>query len=79
MLPKYLEFLERQKMKATFFVVGSVARKYRSLIGEIIAEGHEVAAHGHDHIPVDRLGRDGFKEDLRENLEDLRSCGAEAV
>jgi len=79
MLSKYLEFLDRQKMKATFFVVGSFARSNPSLVGEIIAEGHEVAAHGHDHVSVDSLGREGFKQDLQENLDDLRRCGAEAV
>ena len=50
----YLDFLRRQKMKATFFVVGEVAEKFASTVRAIAAEGHELGCHTHTHVTLDR-------------------------
>jgi peptidoglycan/xylan/chitin deacetylase (PgdA/CDA1 family) len=34
---------------ATFFVLLTRARRYRSLLADVVAEGHEIALHGLDH------------------------------
>lgn len=55
---------------ATFFVLITRVRRYRSLLGEVVAAGHEVALHGMDHralptLPVGevaRRARDGKAE-----------------
>lgn len=79
MLEKYLNFLDQHQAKATFFVVGNVARKYPHLIREILSKGHEVGAHGNDHTPLDNLGVKRFGEDLKKNIEHLNNCGVEHV
>jgi len=44
-----LEMLARHKVRATFFVLGWVARKHPEIARQIVASGHEVASHGMSH------------------------------
>ncbi len=76
---RYLELLRDRGIRATFFVVGEVARAHPNLIREIAAAGHEIGAHGDHHIPLDELGPEGFRRDLEENLRALRAAGAPTV
>lgn len=79
MIHRFLEFLSRHKMKATFFTVGDVARAYPSLIKEIAGEGHEVACHSDAHIELDKLGREKFRDDLKRNMDSIRSAGVNGI
>ncbi len=47
--PAFLEELDRLGWHATFFVLGTRARRAPGLVSEIAAAGHEVAAHGDEH------------------------------
>ena len=47
--PHFLDVLDRLGVKATFFLLGSMAARSRSLVAEIHAAGHDVAVHGWDH------------------------------
>ncbi len=76
---RYLEFLQGHNAKATFFVVGNVARKYPSLLKEIITDGHEIAAHSDKHIQINKQTPKEFLEDLTRNLDALYTAGAENV
>ena len=76
---RYLELLERRGLHCTFFTVGDVARRYPTLVREIAAAGHEIACHGSDHVPLDRLDRARFKADLARNLADLANAGGGEV
>jgi polysaccharide deacetylase family protein (PEP-CTERM system associated) len=73
---QYLDFLRRGEAKGTFFVVGEVARRHPEVVARIAAEGHELACHSDTHVPLDRLGQAAFRDDLRRNLDSLRSAGA---
>lgn len=58
---------------ATFFVLLTRVRRYRSLLDEVVAAGHEVALHGVDHralptLPPEEVGR--LARDGRAELED---------
>jgi peptidoglycan/xylan/chitin deacetylase (PgdA/CDA1 family) len=44
-----LDALARLGMSATFFVLGSAARRHPALVGDIVAAGHEVGVHGDEH------------------------------
>jgi peptidoglycan/xylan/chitin deacetylase (PgdA/CDA1 family) len=48
-VPRVLELLDRYQIPATFFVEGWNARRYRDLLGEVVAAGHEIGAHGWMH------------------------------
>ncbi|MDR1067237.1 MAG: D-alanyl-D-alanine carboxypeptidase family protein [Clostridiales bacterium] len=47
---KILDALKRRNIKATFFVVGSNARKYPDTLRRIGAEGHMIGVHSDTHI-----------------------------
>ena len=48
--PFILDTLKAFDVKATFFMVGDNVRKYPELRERIIAEGHQVGNHTHNHI-----------------------------
>ena len=76
---RYLEFLAQHRVRCTFFTVGDVARRYPHLIERILADGHELACHGNDHEPLNRLDPDGLRRTLEQNRKDLEKVGARAV
>jgi len=49
-VPLILELLERQGLRATFFVPGRVAERHPERVREMVAAGHEVGHHGYTHI-----------------------------
>ncbi|HUZ44245.1 MAG TPA: polysaccharide deacetylase family protein [Acidimicrobiales bacterium] len=48
--PQFLSELDRLGWKATFFMLGSMARRSGGLAAEVAAAGHEVAVHGDVHL-----------------------------
>ncbi|MBY9079824.1 polysaccharide deacetylase family protein [Paenibacillus sp. HN-1] len=47
--PQVLEILQRENVKATFFVLGDGAQSHPDLIREIRAQGHVIGNHSYDH------------------------------
>jgi peptidoglycan-N-acetylglucosamine deacetylase len=47
--PAFLEMLADERVRATFFMLGSMVAKAPRLAADIAAAGHEVAIHGWDH------------------------------
>jgi polysaccharide deacetylase family protein (PEP-CTERM system associated) len=76
---RYLELLARHDVRCTFFTVGELARREPALVARLAAAGHEIACHGADHVPLARLGPDGFRDDLRRALDALAAAGAGEV
>ncbi len=68
-----LEILDEVGARATFFVLGEIAEKHRSLIEEVSLCGHEVASHGFNHIRATVLGPDKFKIDVLRSIDVLAS------
>jgi polysaccharide deacetylase family protein (PEP-CTERM system associated) len=61
-------------VKATFFILGWVAERHKSLMHRIAENGHELASHGYEHIRADQQDRRAFKADVRRTkriLEDI--------
>ncbi len=48
--PFILQTLREYQVKATFFMVGDNVRKYPELYDQIVADGHQVGNHTHNHI-----------------------------
>ena len=65
--------------KATFFIVGEIARSHPKLIADIAAAGHEVGAHGWDHRRVHHFTPAEFLEDVRRCKEALEQASGQAV
>jgi polysaccharide deacetylase family protein (PEP-CTERM system associated) len=51
-------------VKATFFTLGWVAKRYPALMRRIVDAGHEVASHGLDHKRVFEMSAEEFAEDI---------------
>lgn len=64
-LHRILSLLEEADAKATFFILGAAAAKFPEAARVVAAAGHDVAAHGYDHVPAYSLGRVRFREELR--------------
>jgi polysaccharide deacetylase family protein (PEP-CTERM system associated) len=61
---RLLSLLDRHNIKATFFILGCVARKHPRLIKAIDSKGHEIGSHGGWHQLLSRLTLEQFREDL---------------
>lgn len=59
-----LDLLSDHSVRATFFVVGEVARTHPELIAEIETAGHEIGSHGDTHTPLFELTPDQFETEL---------------
>ncbi|MFQ5590116.1 MAG: XrtA system polysaccharide deacetylase [Phycisphaerae bacterium] len=71
---RILSLLDRHGTRATFFVLGWVAKRCPRLVQRIQAAGHEIASHGYWHRSVDAQTPREFHEDVRSSrstLEDL--------
>jgi len=69
-----LGLLDRHRVQATFFTLGSLAERAPELLRKVVSLGHEVASHGYSHLLVHRLTRERFAEDTRRSkqlLEDI--------
>jgi peptidoglycan/xylan/chitin deacetylase (PgdA/CDA1 family) len=51
-VPRILDLLDDQSIKASFFVPGYVAETHVGLVEEIVRRGHEVGLHGYMHEPA---------------------------
>jgi len=47
--PRFLEVLDGLGWKATFFMLGEMARRSPGLAAEVAAAGHEIGVHGDEH------------------------------
>jgi len=71
---RILEILSATGVKATFFILGNVAKSHPDLIRKIAKEGHELGSHGISHKTVHELGPELFKKEAKESkalLEDI--------
>lgn len=71
---KILELFAERDIKATFFTLGWVAQRYPELVRDIVAQGHELASHGWEHIRVNTQTAEAFRQDIdrtRKLLQDI--------
>ena len=57
--------LDEFDIKATFFVLGTVAERHPGLVRLLHRAGHEVASHGWGHARLHRLTPASFRDDVR--------------
>lgn len=74
-----LELLARHSVRATFFVLGWIARRSPALVREIQGAGHEVACHGMTHRVVYGQSRETFRRETQEAKQQLEDATGTAV
>ena len=67
-----LNLLRKYNSKATFFVVGNVAKDNPRLIKRIYEESHEISIHGLKHSQLHDIGPEGLQYELAECKNILR-------
>lgn len=74
-----LELLDAASAKATFFILGWVARRHPGVVREIAARGHEIGSHGMEHDRLEQLGPERFAADVVESRRLLQELSGAAV
>ena len=74
-----LDVLAARDIRATFFVLGQIARDDPGLVRAIHEAGHEVASHGWDHRRVLEMTPAMFREDVRTSVAALEQATGAAV
>lgn len=69
-----LALLDQRQVRATFFTLGWIARRYPAMVRAIADAGHEVASHGYAHVRASEQSRIQFRRDILRSkhlLEDI--------
>ena len=74
-----LDELGLREIKATFYLVGELARDNPGLARRVADDGHEVASHSWDHRRVGRLSPEEFRADVRKCKDVLEQLTGAAV
>ncbi|MCO6186509.1 polysaccharide deacetylase family protein [Rhizobium sp. L1K21] len=61
---RVLDVLDRFHVKATFLMVGQMARNYSALASRVAAEGHTIGSHTYDHANLQTKGHDRAISDI---------------
>jgi len=78
-LRKIVDLLEQSGSKATFFVLGCIAEKNKSLLKEISNAGHEIASHGYYHKLLSSHTNFTFEEGLDRSIKVLSDITGKKV
>ena len=70
-VPRILDLLAAEGLRATFFTPGWTAERYPERLEAIVAAGHEVGHHGHLHRRPDPADEAGMVEEMTRGLEAL--------
>jgi polysaccharide deacetylase family protein (PEP-CTERM system associated) len=76
---RLLELLDETGVRATFFVVGSVAESYPQLVRDVATRGHEVASHTYRHEVIYRLRPEDFRADVEQSRNQLQDLTGQPV
>ncbi len=76
---RVLDMLDEHGHKATFFILGNVAKKHPKLIRIIAEAGHEVASHGFHHDSIFTLSKEQILEDVSSSVKLLEDTSGQKV
>jgi len=74
-----LDLCAELNRRATFFCIGRIAQACPDLIKTIAAQGHEIAYHSHNHIPLTEENPARFREQSRDDKNRLEQLAGKTV
>lgn len=77
-LPRILDLLARNALRATFFVPGVVIDMFTDACAAIVERGHEIGHHGYHHVPPASLSREQEEATLVQGIERIRALTGSA-
>ena len=69
---EFLNILNKEDIKATFFVVGEIISSKLELLGKVIKSGHEIAGHSFYHTRPLTQSIEDFKLDSEKLIKELK-------
>ena len=78
-MDRIFKVLDDNDIKATFFIVGYIARKHPEIVKRIHDLGYEIAAHSDMHKTAYHQTRAEYKQDLSDCINSLESITGEKV
>lgn len=69
-----LAIFAEHRVRATFFTLGWIAKRYPGIVQRLVEQGHELASHGYDHQRATSQSRQEFLQDIvhaKALLEDI--------
>ncbi|MEK7578822.1 MAG: polysaccharide deacetylase family protein [Patescibacteria group bacterium] len=76
---KIIEICDRHQIKATCFIVGTVAENNPQLVKKLHNAGHEIASHGYQHKLIYEMTPDEFYNDAKKSVDILEDLIGEKV
>ena len=74
-LRRVVDVLARHDAPATFYVPGATVEEDPPVFEELVAAGHEIAHHGHAHLPTPSLDAAAERDELLRGIEALAGIG----
>lgn len=74
-----LDMLDETGNKATFFILGMLAKYRPALVKKIAARGHEIGIHGQNHTAMFTLTPDQARNDLEESVDIVSGITGEKI
>ncbi len=78
-MDRIFELLVQKDQKATFFVLGWVAREYPQILKKIDEMGFEIATHSDRHQLAYEQNRDEFNKDLEKSIKSIEDIVGKKV
>lgn len=63
-IPQLLDLLERENIKATFFLVGQWIERYPDSVRQIVDAGHEIGNHSYSHVDFVGAGEEVIRQQM---------------
>jgi hypothetical protein len=60
----FMGLLDESNIRATFFIVGRIAREMPQLVRRAASMGNEIGCHSYEHLRIFKLRQQQFKEGL---------------
>ena len=77
--PELLALLREKGVKATFFILGANAEEHKSLLKQVIADGHELGNHGYSHRFLRETSLEKYLSEVDRNEAILTAAGVKPV
>lgn len=78
-LHRILHILQQKNVTATFFWLGSIAEKHKTLLREVRTLGHDIGCHGWSHTHLGNLGSLKFTEETGRAVNTIADITGEKV
>jgi polysaccharide deacetylase family sporulation protein PdaB len=67
--PQVLSILNKEKVRASFFLVGKNAERYPALVKQIYQEGHSIGDHTYSHVRLNKISSWKIKKEVEQTRD----------